>query len=170
MGCDIHCYIEYRNKSGGGDPCRWDGFGGRINPGRNYPLFSLLAGVRSDEGDKPLIEPRGMPEDAAYESRNDNQLYISETPSDEYVTAEKAAYYVAECGCRYVNSGDGKPAWVTHPDWHTHSWCSSAELEAALSDKRNCWGGDQEYNAVLAAMRSFESAGFEARLVFWFDN
>jgi hypothetical protein len=27
-----------------------------------------------------------------------------------------------------------------------------------------------EYEAVLAALRSFESQGYDARVVFWFDN
>ena len=32
MGCDIHCYVEYRSKS----ESHWELFGDRINPGRNF--------------------------------------------------------------------------------------------------------------------------------------
>lgn len=35
MGCDIHCYLEYKPK----DSDRWRPHGGRINPGRNYEIL-----------------------------------------------------------------------------------------------------------------------------------
>ena len=56
MGCDIHCYIEY--KPAGSDD--WSDFGGRINPGRNYDLFAKLAGIRNYDEITPIAKPRGM--------------------------------------------------------------------------------------------------------------
>jgi hypothetical protein len=44
MGCDIHAYVESKKP----DSKTWWGFGGRINPGRNYRMFGKLAGVRCD--------------------------------------------------------------------------------------------------------------------------
>lgn len=63
MGCDIHTHIEV--KIGGqwhhaNAPC----------VRRNYDLFSLMAGVRSDaDSPKPIAAPRGMPEDVSLITR-----------------------------------------------------------------------------------------------------
>ena len=70
MGTDIHCYIEKKREDGSG----WDQLGlWTKNPetgsfeeadfynGRCYPLFGLLAGVRS--GAMPIASLRGIPED-----------------------------------------------------------------------------------------------------------
>ena len=68
MGCDIHLYIEYKNKMVEFDGYKysWHDFGKCINPGRNYVLFALMAGVRNYGNELPVIVPRrGMPEDAA---------------------------------------------------------------------------------------------------------
>ena len=45
MGCDIHLYIEYKNKKVAFDGYKdnWHSFGQRINPGRNYAMFALMA-------------------------------------------------------------------------------------------------------------------------------
>jgi hypothetical protein len=51
------------------DKWKYDGDGWRINwedhyyDGRNYQLFSILADVRGDYS--PIVEPRGIPEDAS---------------------------------------------------------------------------------------------------------
>jgi len=57
MGCDIHAYIEVVHK---GDQQREfvDDFG-HIYLGRNYELFSLMAGVRG--GLEPVVGPKGIP-------------------------------------------------------------------------------------------------------------
>jgi hypothetical protein len=67
MGCDIHLYIEYKNKKVEFDGYKdnWHDFGKCINPGRNYALFALMADVRNYDGQLPVIvNPRGMPDDA----------------------------------------------------------------------------------------------------------
>ena len=48
MGCDIHLYIEYKSKKTefDGYDYGWQSFGGRINHGRNYAMFSLMANDR----------------------------------------------------------------------------------------------------------------------------
>jgi len=96
MGCDIHLYIEYKSKDGY-DPA-WQGFGGNINPGRNYAMFALMADVRNyySDGKLPvLVERRGMPDDAGYTATDDNRIYISETKSEDYVSMETANQAVA---------------------------------------------------------------------------
>ena len=54
MGADIHMFIEYRNKEQAkrlekeGRKSYWWSFGDHLNPGRNYTMFAILAGVRGD--------------------------------------------------------------------------------------------------------------------------
>ena len=162
MGCDIHCYMEFRHKDGKD----WQDFGRRINPGRNYTLFGYLAGVR---GGPALVEPRGLPEGLAYYARNDASLYISDHEDEGNVTPEMAANF-ASGGCEYINDRNGKPWRVTHPDWHNHSWLTVGEFEAALAMMTEYRGYLTEYLAVLAALKSLQENAGEARLVFWFDN
>lgn len=157
MGCDIHCYIEYRHPTDD----RWRDFGGRIKPGRNYKIFSRMAGVRGQLSDA-VVAPRGFPNNAAYASCDDYWLYISESINENTCTKEQAKRYISY-GCKYR---DDKRRWVSHPDWHTHSWLTSKEFEQAIKSDFDA----PEYTAILAAMRSFESGGYESRLVFWFDN
>lgn len=169
MGCDIHCYVEHRDKGSE----HWYGFGGRINPGRNYQMFGLLAGVR---GGTALVEPRGVPENMAYDARDDYWLFINRSgqPGDGETTPERAAKYVAEDGCEYVgHQTNGQPNWVTHPDWHSASWLTPDEFQKASDAAAEAdapYGLSSEYYALIAAMREFEKRGEDARVVFWFDN
>lgn len=159
MGCDIHCYIEYKR---GDRVASWTSFGGRINPGRNYLLFAKIAGVR--EYDKTISSTplRGHPEDAGWEAMTDNRLLVSTIEGDGNCTPAQAKSWVSCGGSSYT---DSTKTYVTHPDWHTHSWLTPDEFAKAIR------GTDAlEYRAILAAMRSFERNGCKARLVFWFDN
>lgn len=162
MGCDIHAYIEYKRT---GDT-RWSPFGGRINPGRNYQLFGLLADLR--ECGPPVYALRGMPSDAAWHSENDNELFIceTETEAESFTTLERAKQWVESGSSRYTK---GKK-FVTHPDWHSHSWLTTAEYREVLNayQAKDSWP-IPEYDAVLAAMERLDTYG-TARLVFWFDN
>lgn len=159
MGCDIHCYIEYKKPT---DP-RWRDFGKRINPGRYYELFEKLAGVRGS--DEPEVHPRGFPPDSASEASGDYWLYVSDAEdsdsSEGCCSKARADQYVSN-GCVWRNE---EKQWVSHPDWHNHSWLTPDEFERAIKGFPA-----PEYYAVLAAMRSFETQGYESRLVFWFDN
>lgn len=168
MGCDTHMYIEYRRKDN--EEKTWRDFGSRINPGRNYFLFGIISeGVRCETTFN--FPPKGMPEDAAYAARNDNRLYISEHEGDGNTTLQRAQKWVDSGHCKFINGGDGKPTWVTHPDWHSHSWLSTAEFEKAMEFYReNGHGTEPEYEALLASMKRFEELGYESRVVFWFDN
>jgi hypothetical protein len=167
MGCDIHCYVEFKEK----DSTHWHAFGGRINPGRYYGIFTLMAGVRGNESEA-MFQPRGLPSDVASEARGDNQLFISVVKETNYVTPEQAEKWVESGSSKYVYanlSDDNKPAWVTHPNWHSHSWLTADEFSKVIEKaQKNC--ACVRYAAILAAMRTFEKAGYESRLVFWFDN
>lgn len=161
MGCDIHCYIEYKNKN----DTRWRDFGGRINPGRYYSIFSKMAGVRSYGDDPPVVPPRGRLTDMAYAARDDDQLYITDSNEDGCTAPDRAKEWVDRGISTYINNHEGKPTWVTSPDHHSHSWLTAAEFQQALGESALV-----EYTAMLAAMKHFEDTNHDCRLVFWFDN
>ncbi|MBU2233152.1 MAG: hypothetical protein KKG69_17950 [Alphaproteobacteria bacterium] len=172
MGCDIHCYIEHATP---GDNPYWMSFGGRINPGRDYQMFSLLADVRNYDPKTPvLVEPRGLPDGMGYAASSDAYLYVSD---DLAVTDGCCSQKDAE---RWVSSGlstwigDDKKR-VTGPDWHSHSWMTLDEWRSAVNAHAEGlasggWKIDPAYLAVTEAMQAFENAGEIVRIVFWFDN
>jgi len=192
MGCDIHCYIEHQTAPGE-EWNRWCGFGGQINPGRDYRLFGHLAGVRDSV--EPLVPPRGLPADLDYTTHEDAWYWINHDPAAQdgdgqvcWETAQRYMKYGRETKGSYVpgtitrhidgvpqepfvqfHEAAGRPTHVSHPDWHTHSWLSTGELEEVF---RRCYPDDADirWGAILAAMKHFESHGYPARLVFWFDN
>lgn len=163
MGCDIHCYIEYRplNQEHLSQD-DWSHFGGRINPGRNYDLFARLAGVRNYDEIEPVAKPRGFPEDAGYAARGAYWMYVSNSTAEGHCSPERAERWVESGASKYR---DAEKTYVSNPDWHSHSWLTPDEFAIAIGGS-----GEPEYDAILAAMRSFEENGFQARIVFWFDN
>lgn len=134
MGCDIHCYIEYKKQ---GDD-RWRDFGGRINPGRNYWMFGAMAGVRTDH--IPHLVPRGWPEDCAYAAFDDNTIYVDENLKESFkhegesthYSQSHAEEYVAKGYCKWIER-NGLKKWVTNSDWHSHSWLTANEFEVAIA-------------------------------------
>jgi hypothetical protein len=172
MGCDIHCYVEHRALVQKSEYDRyWSGFGGRINPGRNYRIFGRLAGVRRD-GEEQVAPVRGIPNDLAYDAAGDFWMWIvyEGEAHDGAVTVEKATKYHASYGAAYRHSTNAqdssRPQWVQDPDAHTASWVTPDEWSLALVEDAN----EHEYHAMLAAMRELERRGREVRVVFWFDN
>ena len=191
MGCDIHMYLEYTDKETldrvakgetnfKGEPIKpyWRDFGGRINPGRNYWMFGFISkGVRSsfDNG----LPAKGLPpfDELGFHSRNDSVCYISETLDDENSVKLETALRWAEGGrLKIINDQSGKPRWVEHPDWHSHTWLTTSEFESAIKKyKTYCKKTDEidtpiEYLALLSAMKTFDKNGYVSRLVVWFDN
>jgi hypothetical protein len=172
MGCDIHMYIEYKSKKEKDN--YWNSFGGRINPGRNYWMFGLMCkGVRSEfEESYPA---KGMPEDAGYVSESDNRIFICEDEGEGYCTLEEAKRY-EECGSKIINDSEGKPQWVEHPDWHSHSWLSLKEYKKVIktynikAKEEKYVQSEPEYEAILAAMKKLSEFNNDVRVVFWFDN
>ena len=168
MGCDIHCYVEYQEPGSG----HWFGFGGEINPGRDYVVFGHLAGVRY--GEVEHVEPRGVPEEISLETKWANQLYVDDAhaSSEGYCTREQAESWTNHGYSQYLDEAKTK---VTQPDWHTHSWLTTDEFEEALAQateaaRTHGRGIDTGYKALLAAMKVFSAAGRATRVVFWFDN
>src|SRR3990167_4899571 len=157
MGCDIHCYVEYKPIGCDPlDPLRWWPFCDRINPGRNYTLFGHIAGVRS-EG-PPVVEPRDVPSDMAW--RADQDYWINIDVNGQFPDAEGwcaphraqqyaaggsilAGSYIPTSRTTTTSVGErltvllseeyrGQPTKVSHPDWHHHTWLTVEEFEKAM--------------------------------------
>lgn len=176
MGCDIHCYVEYQVSYFGEEP-RWASFGNRINPGRDYELFALMADVRNYYSPRiePLYTPRGLPEDVGLSARWDNTLYVTDEERADYgsVTRAVADIWLANNTTTVAKTkGNGVTAAVHHPDWHSHSWLNVDELAAVFRVYRAAHKRPVglEYRALLSAMRYLKRESTGVRLVFWFDN
>ncbi len=169
MGCDIHCYVEYKSNG------QYTSWGGRINPGRDYGVFGVMAGVR---GGGCLYSARGVPDDMSYRASSDYMIYVLPTPEeaaewsaagDRAVDAATADEWVASGSSSEVPSG-GSTRRITGPDWHTPSWLTADELEKCLDRTAAVRGGKDPvevgWKAMMAAMKTLPGA----RVVFWFDN
>jgi hypothetical protein len=163
MGCDIHAYIELRNKE---FSSVWRNFGSRFSLPRHYGVFARLAGVRAEVHSEQIVPRRGMPDDAAFLTVEDNELTIINDPAHkDYCDGHHVYDEIAE---KWVASGASKKTGkdrITHPDWHSHTWVTPAEFAKAIRTQHVA----SEYKAFLSAMRSLEKDGNEVRAVIWFD-
>lgn len=157
MGCDIHLFVEYKRK----EDKQWWNFGKQFLPGRNYSIFGRMAGVRGT--DEPISEPRGIPKDVAWTTEEENTLFVTDEKKEEsgYVDKETAQKWIKEGLSEKYDEHR-----ITHPDWHSHSWLNKNEFAEAIKEYK----GEEQYMAILAVMDFFETAGYECRVVFWFDN
>ncbi len=79
MGCDIHLYIERKNKEG-----KWEEIKDipetLIPDGRNYSVFAFLANVRNhgDTKIKPQFEGRGFPDDTSIPENDTDDFWIGD--------------------------------------------------------------------------------------------
>lgn len=180
MGADIHTYVEFSTCSTGpgpDGPPYWQPLGGQIRLDRQYSLFGRIADVRQTGA---IIPPRGLPDDLAYEAEGDSLLRIVEDDdkrvNEEGCVARSRALEWVQQGERIIDRGS--VSYVTHPDWHSHTWFTPSEWrqvlqaqeEAAARDPDQCSSPGVGYYAVAAALESLEASGAEARIVVWFDN
>lgn len=165
MGADIHVYIEHNShEPREGEKRYWSTFGGRINPGRDYTMFGLLANVRCDGA---IYEPRGLPSDIAWQTGDDAFVRVSDSPDlfdlDGYCRPASAEDWVRLGYSSWVEEGKK----ITHPDYHSHSWLKPEEWKNVIAHRP---GVGAEYEAISAAMDTLQARGKKARVVFWFDN
>ena len=84
MGCDIHGYIEYRDKDDKRDEPHWYSVSEELSLGRNYNLFGYLTDgiVRYDPELKFGVHPKGIPKGVvSYEVREAYKEDDTHTPS-----------------------------------------------------------------------------------------
>lgn len=130
MGCDIHAYIEHK----GQEDRFWWNFGSRIHLSRDYGLFGALAGVRDDRVEH--IEPRGVPRDISFGTKYDFTYFVSDSLEDDEHEDGAVSRAAAERYAKYSGWWDDKHVYVNHPDWHTPSWLTLAELKVAYARYR----------------------------------
>jgi hypothetical protein len=172
MGCDLHMYVQYREKERANTKYDWwDSFGNYFG-NRDYTLFGILARVR-ERGFKHSYEPKGIPEfKLSYICESDLYLQIREEGEEKYegsCTLEEAKRW----GHPIINDKDGKPYKTLDPDWHSYSWLTIDELKQAFKWYKKETGQkvNIEYRAMLKAMEELEDEGKnEVVVVFWFDN
>ena len=182
MGCDIHAYIDYDDfKARDGD---WwvSCFADRVRFGRNYTLFTLMAGVRYDPRiDKyhPLFGPRGLPDRLSWSTEREYGLRVTESEA----LADAEGYCSVENASEWTKSGhsvwlDDEHTTISCPDWHSASWLTVEELEKVKEAYESIEVGEiktytvpKTFDAIIAAMKELdgETPG-RSRLVFWFDG
>lgn len=136
MGCDIHLYVERKNR----DAERYNPVC-RFGIGRDYHLFALIAGVRNwNKWDVPY-PPRGFPDNATYEAKDEyNQIeYGKAIPNPDWHT----------------------PSWLI-----TSEMKRVLELYKEVSSEKN-----EDLLILCDLLESIEQHYMtDARVVFWFDN
>lgn len=138
MGCDIHAHIEYYPESNGSSPVYTHTFATNLDLGRNYTLFSLMAGVRGLC--LPVTYPKGLPTSPPVGyvvSYNYYSFVVEDLESvaglkeaahknfqNSVITREKADELVSK-GTPYYNQ---EKTLIANPDYHTPSWLTLGEM------------------------------------------
>jgi len=195
MGCDIHLFTE-RKRSINNEQKWVNADNWKLNPyyeennedgenkyelnsaykHRNYELFSILADVRNDSENKPIAEPKGLPEDISYVVKAESDKWDSDGHSHSFFTMKELYDYyeqnnivkfsglVDANGVKEIEAGE-------MPNW----WCKGS------TQKELVWKEWQQENYVLKNFietleKHFESDFYNKedsekfRIVFWFDN
>jgi hypothetical protein len=204
MGCDIHVFTEAYNtvdidKKAWVNIDRWklnrfydpkepDGEDeyeiDALYSGRDYGLFSLLAGVRDYTGKVvPISEPKGLPDDISARTQQEAERWGSDGHSHSYITLKELKDYI-KTNPPLHKSGliTRKQARELDNDGITpDSWCQGSTdktlvfrewvqnenrlgVIADLLEKRlrdEFWIFGETYDPKLEE---------DIRIVFWFDN
>ena len=97
MGCDIHAAIEYHEYSDD----HWDTFALLGSEPRWYALFGALTDgeVRGQQPEgHPKIAPRGFPDNAGWETRDEFEDDGSDAHTPSWVTPDEFAQALTACG------------------------------------------------------------------------
>jgi len=162
MGCDIHAYIDYDSPKDQGEIDLVNYFG-EINIFRHYALFGLMAGVR---GQYKLFKPKGLPERLSWTTRDKTVIYIVEK-TEEKNENSYTCEYVEKWNLKYT---DDSKTRVWDPDFHTHSWLDTNEINKLLIEYEKIGGKCFALEAAYHAMLHLEDLKCHPRLIFWFDN
>jgi hypothetical protein len=140
MGCDIHCHLEVEIFDDDGNPkeSQYIGQLGYFCIGRNYEMFSELAGVRG--WDEPLFEIRGFPGYASFELISHYYLAVVDEGCEygEYrsVSREKINDYQPVKDLVHPFLARVQTEYVQDPDWHSCSYLYADELKAVCDKYR----------------------------------
>lgn len=101
MGCDIHAFLEYKNNDGVWEDANifeFDNYDQAfqimdVYDGRDYELFAVLANVRNDNGNRPISEPRGVPDDVSGNIKEEIKKWDCDGHSHSYYTLRELLDY-----------------------------------------------------------------------------
>jgi hypothetical protein len=208
MGCDIHMYVEKKVKGIGW--VRWQrtdvekhGEYSYVRDyyaysKRNYRLFSILAGVRSeDRSVGPIVQPRGIPHDASREVKAEFELWDADGHSHSFLTLEELLKYDWSKPIKHQGLVEAEvyDAWKASDELWPSMWCKGASFGTKVteqeytemkgrelpSEKPLFIHAEWETTAADSAREFYDTylprlqklAGKNpknVRLVFWFDN
>lgn len=158
MGCDIHLYVEKKIEGKWVSADTWDG--NEYEDGtkdvsadksfyndRNYELFSILAGVRNRFNLDPIIEPRGFPENASKELKNQYKKWDGDAHSTSWLTLQELIQFdwTKTANKSGFVSGDVYFEWLEHGEKYgqnPESYCQGTsttiinrtEMDSRLED------------------------------------
>jgi hypothetical protein len=186
MGCDIHRYVEYKNKQGEWKSTAINGLGLQ-----NYDLFGLMEeGIRTDHDPEKyhVHVPVGMPEQMGFFAFDDFYYKVNDEYAErEYnhcISVEKAKEL--EEKYPYLDkqyAEDGKTLIrIQDPNWYGITYISLDEFNEIINSYKMYLMKEYNINekeinlcsmyinAVYNYMKTFKDCGYETRLVYWFDS
>lgn len=203
IGCDIHVCCERKNYKGEWINC--DYF--KLNPyfdvdddeddkwwivpifdDRNYELFATLADVRNYGYIKPISEPRGLPEDIHYITKELADSWGDDGHSHSYYTLKELMDYmtnaptitysgmISEEQCQDLDKYNIYPTfWClsTTMDGYTHrTWTVPDDNVPILIEamKKRCAEEYFIYEWCKDYEEQIKKQADNFRIVFWFDN
>lgn len=173
MGCDIHSHAErrvngkwekvynaftlddfakeYYGREKGDSPFDW----------RSYAMFGFLAGVRNYSCCEPIVEPRGFPDDACAEVKEDYDAWSCDAHTPSFLTAKELLEfdYDKTLWNRRISKQIGDRAWTGAG--------LAEEGEGTIETYREFLG-----DSFFQDLEELSKLGDpkDVRVVFWFDN
>jgi hypothetical protein len=151
MGCDIHAHVEIRYNG------NWEHYA-MPSIDRWYELFGIMAGVRG--GSKPIVEPKGLPEDMSTVTRLDWEKWGVDAHTPSWFNEEEI---------------DQLSEWLKQKEQEDERNGELAntlryDLEYGILNKTYIFGNS------LTAFKHYDDTEYlpkgcdAVRLIFWFDN
>ncbi len=200
MGCDIHLYVEMRNK----ESKKWesldhtkydkyfDEYGvDHVYDDRDYKVFSILANVRNYDNIEPISDPRGVPFDTCELIRKEYDAYYEyDMHSASYVTLKELNDY-KQSHSKIKNYGMITPKqyedlqngilptswcrWTTDETYVEAEWelpLASTSLDSLIDtlEKLTLKHVQYTFTSEEDKQEKIKSYADDVRIVFWFDN
>lgn len=207
MGCDIHMYVEYKKdlpikysqereeKWVSGDYFKFNPYKDiwdeeeefsviHLYKGRNYGLFSTLAGVRDYTNTiTPVSEPKGIPEDCCDYVKNENESWSGDGHTHSWLTLKEIRDYqsgnpvLPHTGlispkdiAALDNEGITPESWcqgTNQAGWERREWIEKNETLVPLIEAMQ----RRAKELMQYEWQEYDFANDEnIRIVFWFDN
>lgn len=171
MGCDIHVYVEYRDKNIESRWATWRNFGGRYWVGRDYTLFARLRNVRSYGDVSAVVTAQPLPGDLDWTTKNDYYYHVVPDADFEQQNDGECKYVKQSTADEWVARGYSKrhpteENLVSCPDWHSAGCVDLASWKKVIRGQN----ADARWHVIAAMCKELENRNYETRIVFWFDN